>query len=265
MKAGTIWKEIAVAHSRYQNLDASVPISPGISNLGEEVIGRYWEQRYKKSPAGIATVGHARDWRWKIIARYTGGLDDVIDFGCGDLGFWSGRDCLNYLGIDISERVVETNREARPGWKFIVSDSSTPLRLRARVVLCIELLCHLMEEEDFVATLDNLAACCGEWLLISTWSTNRFGSLRDAGLRALGLGTSLYRLENISRTWLDLVRAAQNEAISDGVYRTYRPLEKYLDRIAAAGLQFESKHLCPFDLGLTAMYVFRRQNFSKVP
>src|SRR6266516_2520458 len=167
----------------------------------------YWESRHRESSIQTATLGLGREWRWKIINRYAGRIDDVIDVGCGDTKFWFGRDCEAYTGIDISESVVARNRLERPNWKFIVSDCSKPLPLRARIVLCMELLYHILDEKRFLDALDNLASYTSEWLFISTWGTNRFVSLRDVGLRTIGRLTQRTGLMKGARAWGEFVEA----------------------------------------------------------
>ena len=83
----------------------------------------YWENRYNQPRPHINAEKKTRfakslKWKWRIIEKYAKNLDSVVDVGCGRLGLWGGKECRQYVGIDISKKVIELNRLSRPDWKF---------------------------------------------------------------------------------------------------------------------------------------------------
>ena len=133
----------------------------------------YWDRRYRRGgTSGAGSVGESRNWKWVLIERYAGKVDEVVDVGCGDLSFWEGRDCEKYTGIEISEYIVEKNRAQRPSWNFVLASADKPLDLHAKVVICMDLLFHIPDDRTFSRTLLNLASYSNEWLFIHTWAVN---------------------------------------------------------------------------------------------
>jgi len=111
-------------------------------------IFQYRENRYRKGgTSGAGSIWENRKWKWGIIERYVGNLDDVLDVGCGDLSFWEGRDCSKYLGLDIFPTIIEKDRQLRPSWQFKVHQAEVPLDVHARIVLCMDLLFHMNGRE----------------------------------------------------------------------------------------------------------------------
>ena len=221
----------------------------------------YWEHRYRVGrDSGKGSIGAARDWKWSIIEAHGGSTAEVLDVGCGDLRFWGDRGCPDYLGLDVSWSVLRRNRERRPSWQFIRVPASARLRVRRRVVLCFDLLFHIMDEAEYDSIIDNLIAYTEEWLFIHTWSRNPFVSLRrrawlalspheEAGSRALRLLRFPFRFARILR---------RPPPTSDGEYETFRPLEKDLPRFEAGGLHLEGIVPSPVPPRVGGLYVFRR-------
>lgn len=144
------------------------------SNVSKEET--YWEHRYLRGEtSGLGSIGAFRTWKWSVIDNFVPKVDDVVDVGCGDLSFWDSRTCKHYIGIDISKTVVKNNRLKRPKWVFIHSDAGKYLKdVNGRVVLCLDLLFHVMNEENFVNILNNLCRYSKKWIFIHTWSPNPF-------------------------------------------------------------------------------------------
>jgi ubiquinone/menaquinone biosynthesis C-methylase UbiE len=126
----------------------------------------YWEERYRKGGiSGEGSLGEYRKWKWEIIDRYAKRIDDVIDVGCGDLSFWEGRDLPNhYVGIDISNTVIERNRKSRPNLTFLRSPAEDYLNIgTARIVLCLDVLFHIMDDSNYERILTNLTRYSNDW------------------------------------------------------------------------------------------------------
>jgi hypothetical protein len=154
----------------------------------------YWEKRYRDGgKSGQGSVGMARDWKWSVIQKHVPQVEDVVDVGCGDLSFWEGRTCERYIGIDISPHIIRRNSEKRPDWAFVARPAEKRLPLRGRVVLCLDVLFHILDDETAMGIMENLCEYSSEWVIIHAWWRNPFEG-----------------------------------KVNDGLYQAYRPLDKAL-------------------------------------
>jgi len=199
-----------------------------------------------------------RAWKWSIIDRYVDALDDVIDVGCGDLSFWEGRDCRRYVGLDLSKSVLRANRRRRPRWSFICADAAKPLRARAMIVLCMDVLFHVLDESQYSAILRNLSAYTDRWLFVGTWIRNpvapRWTHVRSA-LPTRGCVASAALL--VAHP-LQLFRSTMRR-LSFGLHEQYHGPGASFNVLLETGLRLVAVHPSPFDDGINALYVFHRK------
>lgn len=135
----------------------------------------YWEERYKtKGKSGRGSIGYYKNTKWKFIEQYSG-HQDVIDLGCGDLSFWDGKECRNYIGIDISPIIIKQNEQKRPKWRFICQPIEHLTNISANDVFCLDVLFHILDEAAYWRIIDNIASACSERIFISTWTKNPLG------------------------------------------------------------------------------------------
>ncbi|MBA3044795.1 MAG: class I SAM-dependent methyltransferase [Euryarchaeota archaeon] len=200
----------------------------------------YWEERYKQGKgSGEGSIGSYKKWKWEIIKHHVKDLDDILDVGCGDLSFWEGQDCQKYTGIDFSSIIIENNQKLHPDWKFIVASASDQLNVSARIVLCLDVLFHIMDENTYIKILNNLGLWSNEWLLIFTWEKNPFDKRK--GIRKI----------------------LTKPKVTDGAYQYYRDFSKYVNILESHGfilLETRSIDLSPSDESrpIGAMYVFKK-------
>lgn len=187
-------------------------------------MNEYWDKRYRGgADSGGGSRGSYRKWKWKIINGYVDvKTKSVLDVGCGDIQFLKGRKFGSYLGFDISPYIIAKNRGLRPGLEFAVRDVTITHKGQPRydVVLCMDLLFHIMDENGFVRLLENLNRWAGEWLFVINWSMSPLGS-----------------------------------NVTDGQYQYYRNLIHYLDKLPDLRLLYvRKKRGDPFN----SLYVFQR-------
>jgi hypothetical protein len=150
--------------------------------LGRPKPEEYWEHRYREGgKSGPGSVGVSRDWKWSIIAKHVSLVDDVVDVGCGDISFWEGRTCERYVGIDISPTIVRRNAEKRPDWAFVAWRAERRLPLKGRVVLCLDVLFHILDDGTATKIMENLCEYSNEWVIVHAWWRNPFGEKADDG------------------------------------------------------------------------------------
>lgn len=205
----------------------------------------YWEDRYSRGgTSGEGSISREREWKWKIIGRYLPIVESVVDVGCGDLSFWAGHDCKDYVGIDLSETVIKRNKSLRPKWRFIISSSDKFITgLKKECVFCFDLLFHIMNEDSFVKTLNNLCNYSQKYVFIHTWKHNPFS--RQNALRRFLRKAAITDLKYLilpSKT--------------DKTYQYYRLLENYYNIFERNNFALLNEHENPNGIG--CMYVFRK-------
>ncbi|MDA4127050.1 MAG: hypothetical protein OK452_07585 [Thaumarchaeota archaeon] len=184
----------------------------------------YWEKRYRDGgKSGQGSVGLARDWKWSVIQKHVSQVEDVVDVGCGDLSFWEGRTCERYIGIDISPHIIRRNSEKRPDWAFVARPAEKRLPLRGRVVLCLDVLFHILDDETAMGIMENLCEYSSEWVIIHAWWRNPFEG-----------------------------------KVNDGLYQAYRPLDKAL--FSGRGFDCVEESPAPEEVNpYGAMYIFKKR------
>ena len=140
---------------------------------------KYWDNRYKTGGnSGLGSISKNRDWKWEIIKKYCSDLNNIIDVGCGDLSFWEGKDCKNYVGIDISPFIIQKNRDLRKNWQFICNSADIRQDIKANTVFCFDVLFHIMDERVYKKILENLTYYSEDIIFIYTWKENPFRDKR---------------------------------------------------------------------------------------
>ena len=199
----------------------------------------WWENRYGGGgTSGKGSVGRGRNWKWRMIEEYVSTPDSVVDVGCGDLSFWDGRGCEDYLGIDIACNVITENRLKRPKWRFICANAKDRQKAIGRIVLCLDLLFHIMNTDDFTAILENLCHYSTEWIFIYTWSINPFTD-----------GPNKEKWRKLGKT------------VTDDKFQYYRPLRDYIEIFMSHGFLLEETRRPPWD-GIGELFIFRKSELD---
>lgn len=214
-----------IKHAIFRNVLERIPIVRRIYNRW---LPNYWENRYLQGgTSGEASVGPSREWKWNVISEFVPCPNHVLDVGCGDLSFWDGRDCEDYVGFDISTMIIKRNRETHPNWVFTVGNSQERiLGLQKRVVFCLDLLFHILDENTFVRTLHNLCYYSTKWIFIHTWAKNPF-----------------------KKKWF-------RQPITDWKYQYFRQLNKYFWVFEKHGFGLVAFRKNPDKIG--ALYIFKK-------
>jgi len=201
----------------------------------------YWENRYA-SNGSSGSDPDIRHWIWRIIDRYMDSmsLEEVVDVGCGDLAFWEGRTCDDYVGVDVSPTIINQNKAKRPGWRFIQSPAEAHINgIKKECVLCMGVLFHIMEEEAFTKILQNLCKYSTRYIFVRTWHKNPFT-----------------RIQTLKRLNLPRLKFLIKPNDNDGVYQYYRPLENYLEIFRDQGFHSSERH--EYKDGINALYMFKK-------
>jgi 2-polyprenyl-3-methyl-5-hydroxy-6-metoxy-1,4-benzoquinol methylase len=166
----------------------------------------YWERHYADGGrSGEGSINEARTWKQNILKEYNVFDESIIDIGCGDLEFWENWFPANYTGIDISKSIIHRNKMMYPGRNFICSSSADAQDIQANVVTCFDVLFHIMDEDDYIKTIENIVKYSTKYIFIYTWYRNPFESI-----------------------WNRFVwkKPFHFNMITDGKYQYYRPFGK---------------------------------------
>lgn len=157
--------------------DAATWPSPEIAQMTPEESRAYWDQRHAAEDelASGGNIGYDRGTNAMLYAVRTARLIEVLgtgtdstvplrvlDAGCGK-GYFS-RQLASFGhrvdGIDTSAHAIDLCRaEAGPSESYAVSDLSgwSPPQIYD-AVLCIDVLYHLLDEDEWEASVRNLAS-----------------------------------------------------------------------------------------------------------
>ena len=111
----------------------------------------------------------------------------------------------------------------RPSWSFIVSKGERLLPVSGKVVLCLDVLFHILDQDAYSQTIQNICAYSEERVFVHTWHKNPLGNRS-----------------------------------SDGLYLAFRPLDKEL--FSRAGFDCVAEETSPSNVNpYGAMFVFKRR------
>lgn len=139
-----------------------------------------WNNRYVKTQwlgSGPGSRGIAQYYKTHVLnemlSKYA--IASIVDIGCGDM-CWVQTELfrenslsgIDFLGIDISDVIVEQNIKSFPDFKFIKSDiSKTQVATPADLVLCFDVLIHQPTLDHFESALKNILAATKSYCLVS--------------------------------------------------------------------------------------------------
>lgn len=195
----------------------------------------YWNLRYEAGGnSGKGSIGKYRKWIWKVIEETVGAIryKTIIDVGCGDMTFWKlgktdlMRKCHAYFGIDKSSYIIKENSRKYGDKKFLCGNAKDWIwGINAEIVLCISLLFHIMDDDEFEEILIRLCDYSKDWIIIYTWLNNPFEKYEGG--------------------------------VSDGSYQYFRNLMKYDDVFFGRGFELKKVMKIQFD-DYGACYFYRR-------
>jgi len=137
----------------------------------------FWNKRYLSDPelgSGIGSRGSNLLHKRAIIEAYLLSTrpDSILDVGCGDHRVLADVDLgARYLGVDVSDEIVEINRRKYPDRNFrrvnLAEDAELQQAMRSDVVLCFEVLIHQHVEREYRRLVANLVKLAARGGLIS--------------------------------------------------------------------------------------------------
>jgi SAM-dependent methyltransferase len=207
-----------------------------------------WEDHYKSGgkSGDPSDYAKSREWKHTIIARYCDIKNNsIIDIGCGDLQFWQGRRPAKYTGIDISPTIIAAHTEKYPERTFICASSDETLNISADMVMCFDMLWHIMDDNVYADTISNMKFYSKKYIIIYTWNSNPF----NRGL--------LHRIFNAIVKFKRTHKLDLSITTDDGGYQKYRPFKKLAKEIFNGDFELIDEYTNDkWKFG--SMYVFRK-------
>lgn len=128
----------------------------------------YWDSRYKKGyNSGGGSYGEALNKKLDWLK----GLDitSIYELGCGDFNLgWrllQWYPDVTYKGTDISEVIIERNKEIAPKHTFQVGSEVES----ADLILCVDVLLHVLEDSEVEELLQKLEKNWTKYLCITAY------------------------------------------------------------------------------------------------
>jgi len=139
----------------------------------------YWDARYRDGgDSGVGSQGAFAAFKAEVLNAFVAerGVRSVVEFGCGDGRQLGLADYPRYLGLDVSEKVVDICRErfAEDATKtFRVYDPARfdPSSARADLALSLDVVYHLVEDEVFETYMRHVFVTASRFAVI--YSTDR--------------------------------------------------------------------------------------------
>lgn len=215
----------------------------------------YWDALYRRGgTSGAGSVGALRAWKWQVLEKSGADLQHVIDVGCGDLSFWEGRRCADYLGIEQSADRCQRNKAERPDLRCLPIDAAgyLPLLPQAPTVMCFDMLFHIMNPTDYISILRNISRYSSDYVFVYTWARNPFA---EPLMRVKAAAVQARR-----RHWGNVRELLIDHPVTDGEYQYYRnfpAVQKYIEHHRCVDVQCPPESVDPYG----AMWVFRRREW----
>jgi hypothetical protein len=137
----------------------------------------YWNERYNAGfTSGKGSYADLAMFKADTINNFVKKnlIETVIEFGCGDGNQLKLMQYNKYLGLDVAYSAIEKCRD------IFINDTSKSFILynpkvfvnkgffRADMVICLDVLYHIIPEDDYLKTLDDIFSCSANYVILYT-------------------------------------------------------------------------------------------------
>lgn len=144
---------------------------------------KYWEERYQKGGnSGNGSYGFLANFKAKIINNFieTNNIENVIELGCGDGNQLGLLKLKNYLGLDVSKKVVDECRKKFPKFNFEYSETFEKKENQSfDLALSLDVIFHLVEDETYEEYMKKLINFDSEYLIIYSCNFKNDGTFGE--------------------------------------------------------------------------------------
>lgn len=140
---------------------------------------RYWESVYHlgvdEGHSGCGSYGKLADFKAEIVNAFVAqnNIQTVVEFGCGDGNNLKFMNYPNYIGLDVSATTVKRcqqlfSEDLTKSFDIYHPLHQSPKELKADLVVCLDVLYHVVAEKDFVKTLDDIFQTAQKLVILYT-------------------------------------------------------------------------------------------------
>ena len=141
---------------------------------------KYWNQRYSKGGnSGDGSYGVLAEFKAETINNFIEehDINSVIEFGCGDGNQLKYMNYKKYLGFDVAKAAIDRCRLIFKDLKdnktksFMIYDPKYFINndfIKADLVVCLDVLYHIIPDEEFIKTLQDIFSCSQKYVILYT-------------------------------------------------------------------------------------------------
>lgn len=146
----------------------------------------YWENRYKqKGNSGSGSYGQLAEFKADVINNFIrkNDIKSIIEFGCGDGNQLSLFNVHEYIGLDVSESVIEKLRGkfADDMNKYFYQVSEFNHNIKSDLTLSLDVIYHLIEDNIYNEYMQKLFDYSDRYVII--YSCNKSDIVKDSHIR----------------------------------------------------------------------------------
>ncbi|KKR21164.1 MAG: hypothetical protein UT48_C0012G0023 [Parcubacteria group bacterium GW2011_GWE2_39_37] len=143
---------------------------------------KYWNKRYQEGGnSGKGSYGELFEYKTNYINEFieTNNIKSLIDFGCGDGNQIKSLAPIKYLGFDVAMSSINICRNSYnddENKSFMLYDPnyfSNNNFIGSELVISLDVLYHIIDEEDFIKTINDIFSCSNKFVILFT-SFDRF-------------------------------------------------------------------------------------------
>ena len=137
----------------------------------------YWHKRYEKGgKSGEGSYGILAEYKADVINAFVeeNDIDSTIEFGCGDGNQLNYMNYKKYLGLDVAESSIDLCKYMfgdDPTKSFLLYNPKLFMNkgfINSELVVCLDVLYHIIPEDDFIKTLKDIFSCSSKYVILYT-------------------------------------------------------------------------------------------------
>lgn len=132
----------------------------------------FWENRYKKNGnSGKGSYGVLCEYKAKFINKFIidNNCKNVVEFGSGDGTQMSYFNVQQYIGIDISEHVINICKQKYShltNKKFVTYDEYYKMKYKFDLSLSLDVIYHLVDDNIYEKYMNDLFKSSNKFVII---------------------------------------------------------------------------------------------------
>lgn len=132
----------------------------------------FWNLRYSEYPelgSGLGSRSLSLIYKKQIVKQIYNKTkpDSILDVGCGDQYVTEELPDDGYLGVDISDIIIERNKNKYPNRKYVKCNFLENNFKKRDLVICLDVLIHMGEKSVYKEFIRHIVSCTGKFAIVS--------------------------------------------------------------------------------------------------